>query len=152
MKDEILTVKQLAAYLQLNEMTIYKLAREGKIPASRIGRSWRFKKDLIDDWLARGGAIQRAELIFRDETERRYPLTSSTILLGADPANDIVLSKDSQISARHAMITLEREGFVIVNLDGKTGTYVNGVAIDRQVLQDGDEIRLGDTILIFRML
>ena len=45
---EILTISQVAAYLQLSEMTTYKLVQEGKIPAFKIGRSWRVKKDDLD--------------------------------------------------------------------------------------------------------
>ena len=48
---EILTVKQLASYLQMDEHTIYRLAESGKIPAMKIGAKWRFKKDLIDKWI-----------------------------------------------------------------------------------------------------
>jgi len=48
---EILTVKQLADYLQMDEHTIYRLAKSGKIPAMKIGAEWRFKKDLIDKWI-----------------------------------------------------------------------------------------------------
>ena len=38
---EILTVKQLANYLQMDEHTIYRLAKNGKIPAMKIGAEWR---------------------------------------------------------------------------------------------------------------
>ena len=48
---EILTVKQLASYLQMDEHTIYRLAKSGKIPAIKIGAKLRFKKDLIDKWI-----------------------------------------------------------------------------------------------------
>jgi len=48
---EILTVKQLADYLQMDEHTIYRLAKSGKIPAMKIGAEWRFKKALIDKWI-----------------------------------------------------------------------------------------------------
>jgi excisionase family DNA binding protein len=48
----IMTVKQLAEYLQMNEHTIYKLARSGKIPSIKIAGQWRFKKDIIDKWIA----------------------------------------------------------------------------------------------------
>jgi len=41
----------LAEYLQLDEHTIYRLARKGEIPALKIGAEWRFKKDLIDKWI-----------------------------------------------------------------------------------------------------
>jgi len=52
MTDEIMTTKQVAEYLKLNLMTVYRLAREGKLPASRIGRSWRFKRDAVEKLLA----------------------------------------------------------------------------------------------------
>ena len=48
---EILTVRQLASYLQMDEHTIYRLAKSGKIPAMKIGAEWRFKKNLIDKWI-----------------------------------------------------------------------------------------------------
>jgi len=48
---EILTAKQLAEYLQMDEHTIYRLAKKGKIPAMKIGAEWRFKKNLIDKWI-----------------------------------------------------------------------------------------------------
>lgn len=48
---EILTVKEVAKYLKMKPVTIYKLSKEGKIPAFRVASYWRFKKDLIDKWL-----------------------------------------------------------------------------------------------------
>lgn len=48
---EIMTVKEVAAYLKMKPVTIYKLAKEGRIPAFRVASFWRFKKDLIDKWL-----------------------------------------------------------------------------------------------------
>ncbi len=50
---QILTTKELAEYLKLTVVTIYKYANEGKIPARRIGSRWRFDKDHIDEWLRR---------------------------------------------------------------------------------------------------
>ncbi len=51
---QIMTTKEMAAYLKLHEITICKYAGEGRIPAIRIGRVWRFDKDVIDEWIARG--------------------------------------------------------------------------------------------------
>jgi excisionase family DNA binding protein len=50
--SEIMTTKEMAAYLKLHEITICKYAAEGVIPAIRIGRVWRFDKDEIDKWIA----------------------------------------------------------------------------------------------------
>ena len=49
--NEIMTVREVAEYLRLAEATIYKLAQAGEIPAVRVGRAWRFKRELIDEWL-----------------------------------------------------------------------------------------------------
>jgi len=49
--QEIMTAKQLADYLRVNELTIYKRVRLGEIPVVKIGRALRFKKDIIDRWL-----------------------------------------------------------------------------------------------------
>jgi two-component system response regulator (stage 0 sporulation protein F) len=51
MSDSLMDIKQTAAYLKMNKMTIYKLAREGKIPAFKVASEWRFKKELLDSWL-----------------------------------------------------------------------------------------------------
>ena len=52
--SEIMTTKELAKYLKLHGITICKYAAEGKIPAFRIGRVWRFDKEAIDKWISEG--------------------------------------------------------------------------------------------------
>lgn len=52
MTDEILTLKEVAAYLKLAEKTAYKLAAEGKLPGFKVGGSWRFKESDIESWIA----------------------------------------------------------------------------------------------------
>jgi len=49
--SEILTLSELALYLRLAESTVYKLTREGTIPAQKLGKQWRFHKGAIDRWL-----------------------------------------------------------------------------------------------------
>ena len=48
---KLLNTKELAEYLKLTEVTIYKYAKEGKIPGFRVGSRWRFDKDQIDELL-----------------------------------------------------------------------------------------------------
>ncbi|MDP8299853.1 MAG: helix-turn-helix domain-containing protein [Candidatus Tantalella remota] len=47
----VMTVDELADYLKMKTVTIYKHAQEGKIPAFKVGSKWRFKKETIDDWI-----------------------------------------------------------------------------------------------------
>ncbi len=49
--EEYLTAKQVAKYLQVKPLTVYQWARANKIPAVKIGRIWRFKRDVIDSFL-----------------------------------------------------------------------------------------------------
>jgi len=51
---QIMTTKEMAKYLRLHQITICKLSREGKIPGIQVGRVWRFGKEVIDEWIARG--------------------------------------------------------------------------------------------------
>lgn len=51
MTDQILTLKQVAQYLQLAEKTTYRLAADGKLPGFKVGGSWRFKKNDLEHWI-----------------------------------------------------------------------------------------------------
>ncbi len=48
---EILKAKDVAQYLHLHLFTVHKLAREGKIPAFKIGNDWRFRRAAIEEWV-----------------------------------------------------------------------------------------------------
>jgi len=49
--EKWLTLEQIAEYLQMSISSIYKMAQAGKIPAYKVGRQWRFKKEEIDQWV-----------------------------------------------------------------------------------------------------
>ena len=49
----IMTVHDVAGYLRLSEAKVYKMANEGRVPALRMGKTWRFKRELIDEWIRR---------------------------------------------------------------------------------------------------
>lgn len=51
MEDRLLTVKELATYLNVNERTVLNLVGEGALPGFKVGNQWRFRKAMIDTWL-----------------------------------------------------------------------------------------------------
>lgn len=56
---EIMTIREVAEYLKVNERTIYRLLSAKKMPAFKVGGSWRFRRSDIDGWIAsqsEGGA------------------------------------------------------------------------------------------------
>lgn len=48
-----LTTEEVLGYLKVNPRTIYRLIRNGDLPAVRIGRQWRFRRSDLDAWLER---------------------------------------------------------------------------------------------------
>lgn len=48
--NDIMTLEEVAAYLRLKPQTIYTWAQDKKIPAAKLGKEWRFKKSIIDEW------------------------------------------------------------------------------------------------------
>ena len=55
----VMTIDELSAYLKISKSTLYKLAQEGKVPGQKVGRHWRFHKDVVDQWLGKAGEIPR---------------------------------------------------------------------------------------------
>lgn len=49
--DVVFTVQELASYLKMKPVTIYKHAKAGKLPGFKVGANWRFKKSTIDRWI-----------------------------------------------------------------------------------------------------
>ena len=50
-ETDILTVEELHGYLKIPKPTLYALAQNGRIPAAKIGKHWRFRHSTIDEWL-----------------------------------------------------------------------------------------------------
>ena len=80
----------------------------------------------------------------------RYPLSKPVTTMGRNPQNDVALPGDVQVSSRHAEIRQEAGRFIIYDLGSTNGTFISGQQITKQVLRDGDEIRVGDTRLVFQ--
>jgi len=51
-ESDILTLEELHTYLKIPKPTLYSLAQSGRIPAAKIGKHWRFRKAVIDEWLS----------------------------------------------------------------------------------------------------
>jgi len=50
-KIDIMNIHDMARYLRLSEAQTYKLARTGCIPAFRLGKAWRFRRSMVDEWI-----------------------------------------------------------------------------------------------------
>lgn len=64
---ELITLREVAAYLRVTEKTIYRLLRRDNIPASKVGQQWRFNKASIDEWLSRSSVGAKASILIVDD-------------------------------------------------------------------------------------
>ena len=79
---------------------------------------------------------------------RRFALGEKPVVLGRMSDCDIVLA-DPRASRQHAEIQPVGHGFVLSDLGSMNGTVVNGTPVRERQLSDGDEIRVGSTVLHF---
>ena len=82
--------------------------------------------------------------------ETSFPLTRDTYTLGRHRNNDIVIS-DPKVSSFHARIDRSAEGFVLVDLKSRNGSYINGKRIETGLLKTGDEVRMGTARLAYKV-
>ena len=58
MEDRWLSITEICKYLGVSNDTVYKWIDKHRMPAHRMGRLWKFKKDEVDGWVKAGGADQ----------------------------------------------------------------------------------------------
>ncbi len=57
--DRWLSVDDICEHLSVSKDTVYKWIERNDMPAHRMGRLWRFKKDEVDEWVRAGGAADK---------------------------------------------------------------------------------------------
>ncbi len=57
MQEILLTAEQVARYLRIDKFTVNRLVAQKKLPAFKVGNQWRFKQELLDDWLERNSNL-----------------------------------------------------------------------------------------------
>jgi len=83
-----------------------------------------------------------------DGKARSFPLSMETQTLGRGLNNNIVIA-DPVVSTFHARIDRTREGFRLVDLTSKNGTFVNGNRVSDTLLRPRDVIQVGDVKLTY---
>ena len=61
--DRLLTLAELALYLQLSRGTVLRLIRDEALPAIRLGRGYRFERATVDTWLKQGAKHERHDQV-----------------------------------------------------------------------------------------
>lgn len=94
-------------------------------------------------------AVRPKARLVLPNSDKEFALSARTTI-GRASENDVVLP-DQSISRRHAEIIMENGGeSILKDLGSRNGTFLNGERIDTGRLEDGDEVRVGMTTLVFR--
>jgi len=87
-------------------------------------------------------------VIYGTDLGRRVPLTRSSFTIGRSSKNDLSIDQES-VSRKHARISYNGKSFVLVDMRSKNGTYVNDEPVTERVLHNGDQVKVGRSILKF---
>ncbi len=105
MPDKLLTTRELQERLQLDRVTIYRMVKEGELPALRVGGQWRFSSDAIEVWL-------------QDSDRTRAPAAATANDLSELRLSDLIPIKTLQALQDQFAAVLGISSF-ITDLDGQ---------------------------------
>jgi excisionase family DNA binding protein len=58
MPEQLLTVEQVAEYLNVDKFTVYRLLADKKLPGFKVGNQWRFKRSMVESWLMKNSNLK----------------------------------------------------------------------------------------------
>ncbi len=90
------------------------------------------------------------EIIAGPSKGQKVVLSGQEISIGREPSNSLALGERA-ISRRHCVIHQCGEGYAVRDLESRNGTFVNGVPATQRELGHGDEIRVGNSVIIYRL-
>jgi excisionase family DNA binding protein len=79
---EVLTIRDVAAYLKLPVSTVYRLAERRELPGHKVGRQWRFHKTILDDWFRQHAATVRVTILVVDDEDVTRQFIASALQTG----------------------------------------------------------------------
>jgi excisionase family DNA binding protein len=122
---KLMTVEEAADYLRVGKKTIYRLLKQGKIPATRVGQQWRFNKASIDEWLHQKPAEIEANILIVDDEEIIRSLFKKTL----EELGHKVVTAENGLKG---LELLKQRDFAMVFLDLKM-PGVDGAELFRQI-------------------
>ncbi len=121
---QLMTVREVAAYLRVTKKTIYRLLGRGSIPASKVGHQWRFDQALIDEWLHPSSGGAEANILVIDDEETIRSLFKETL---EELGHRVVVAGDGS-----GLELVKQQDFDLVFLDLKM-PEMDGAELFRQI-------------------
>jgi len=122
---KLMTVEEAADYLRVGKKTIYRLLKQGKIPATKVGQQWRFNKASIDEWLHQKPAEIGVNILVVDDEETIRSLFKKTL----EELGHKVVAAETGLKG---LELLKQRDFAMVFLDLKMPN-MDGAELFRQI-------------------
>ncbi len=122
---ELMIVEEIASYLRVTKKTIYRLLRRGKIPATKVGRQWRFDKVSIDEWLRQKSVGGGTSILVIDDEKVVRALFKETL---EEQGHRVITAEDGA----EGLELVQEQDFALVFLDLKM-PGMDGTEIFRQI-------------------
>lgn len=72
--NDLLTLTEVSTFLKVPKSTIYKLARERRLPGHKVGKHWRFVKEEIETWVQSAGVDEVVGAVHPNGSSDRFSL------------------------------------------------------------------------------
>jgi excisionase family DNA binding protein len=122
---KLMNVEEAAVYLRVGKKTIYRLLKQGKIPATRVGQQWRFNKASIDEWLHQKPVEIEATILIVDDEETIRSLFKRTL----EELGHKVIAAETGLKG---LELVKQRNFAVVFLDLKM-PGMDGAELFRQI-------------------
>jgi len=122
---QLITLQETADYLRVTMKTIYRLLEGSKIPATKVGRQWRFDKAAIDEWLHENSNQVSASILVIDDEDTIRSLFKETL----EELGHVVLT--AEIGSKGLSLVRQHD-FDLVFLDLKL-PELGGAELFRQI-------------------
>ncbi|MFC1949782.1 response regulator [Chloroflexota bacterium] len=129
---ELMTIEEVERYLRFTRKTIYRLVKQGDIPAVKIGNKWRFDKELIDKWLRQSKENTKARILVIDDDELIRALFKEVL----EGEGHIVVTADT---GEKGLAYIMQQNFNLVFLDLKL-PGIDGAEILSQMRSTGRHV------------
>lgn len=122
---QLMTLPEVASYLRVTKKTVYRLLKRGRIPATKIGRNWRFDMTVLDEWLHQSSVGTKANILVVDDEQVIRSLFKETL---EELGHSVIAAE----SASEGLELVKQRDFTLVFLDLKM-PGMDGAELFRQI-------------------
>jgi excisionase family DNA binding protein len=132
---EILTIRDVAAYLKLPVSTVYRLAERRELPGHKVGRQWRFHKSILDDWFRQHAATVRVSILVVDDEDVTRQFIAGALQMGQRQIVTAATGEEAVEIARQSDLDLVLLDLVMPGMSGlETFRQLHAIKPDMPVI------------------